>query len=93
MQNEKTKITYERIHTMGTNTTSGDDNAIVFQFQAIMVDVGEITTGSNYYITGGMEYGSETYIWVGQQEITAAIVARVRVVPWAWLPKGVDLGA
>ena len=66
------------MHTSNTSD-SADDNKITFQFQFILVDTSDKYTG-NYYLTAGVEYGDQAYVWVGQAAITTAYQVRVRLL-------------
>lgn len=67
----------EQVHTSNTSDLA-DDNKITFQFQFILVDTSDKYTG-NYYLTAGVEYGDQAYVWVGQAAITTAYQVRVRL--------------
>ena len=74
----------EQLHT-NDNPDGGDRNHIVVQFQAILLDLGIDANGNAaaaqtdmlYYITAGVEYGNEEYVWIGQQEIKVLITDHV----------------
>ena len=71
----------EQVHTSNTSTDApepADNNKITFQFQFILVDTSDKYTG-NYYLTAGVEYGNQAYVWVGQAAITTAYQVRVRL--------------
>ena len=76
-QIEKSHILLEQVHTSNTSNLV-DDNKITFQFQFILVDTSDKYTG-NYYLTAGVEYGNQAYVWVGQAAITTAYQVRVRL--------------
>ncbi len=37
-----------------------------------MVNTADLNPGTTYYITAGVEYGLDEYIWIGQAEVTSA---------------------
>ena len=75
-QIEKSHIRLEQVHTSNVSTGT-NDNTITFQFQFILVDTSDKYTGQ-YYLTAGVEYGNQAYVWVGQAAITTAYQVRVR---------------
>ena len=76
-QIEKSAILLEQVHTSNTSDAASA-NKITFQFQFILVDTSDKYTGS-YYLTAGVEYGDQAYVWVGQAAITTAYQVRVRL--------------
>ena len=76
-QIEKSHIRLEQVHTSNVSTGT-NDNTITFQFQFILVDTSDKYTGQ-YYLTAGVEYGNQAYVWVGQAAITTAYQVRVRL--------------
>ena len=77
-QIEKSHIRLEQVHTSNVSTGT-NDNTITFQFQFILVDTSDKYTGQ-YYLTAGVEYGNQAYVWVGQAAITTAYQVRVRLI-------------
>ena len=81
----KAKATLEHVHT-GNQPSNGDQNTLKLQFQALMMNP-EIADGTNasnalkdgkdYYITAGVEYGTEGFIWTGQAKVTTALQSLV----------------
>lgn len=64
------------MHTDGTAVTN-TENMIKLQVQFFAVDVTDLTDIA-YYLTAGVEYGDQSYVWVGQAPITVAKAVRVR---------------
>ena len=64
----------EQVHTDSTED-AGDANKVVVQFQAVAVDVPDLESARDYYLTAGVEYGNEQYVWVGQAHIRTIVVA------------------
>ena len=73
---EKSKIILEEVHT-GESEAIGNDNSLKFQFQAVLVDHFETATATSYFITAGVEYANEAYIWVSQAEIMTSLQPHV----------------
>ena len=85
-QIEKSHIRLEQVHTSNVSTGT-NDNTITFQFQFILVDTSDKYTGQ-YYLTAGVEYGNQAYVWVGQAAITTAYQVRVRLYAFKQKPLG-----
>ena len=83
-QIEKSHIRLEQVHTSNVSTGT-NDNTITFQFQFILVDTSDKYTGQ-YYLTAGVEYGNQAYVWVGQAAITTAYQVRVRLYAFKQKP-------
>ena len=64
LQIEKAIVPYKEIE------TSGNDRSAEVQFEAMMVDIGDISGSQDRHITAGLEYGDSGYIWVGQAKVT-----------------------
>ena len=72
----------EQVHTEGVPDDTGDDNKVTVQFQAVAVSVDDLDTATDYYLTAGVEYGHEQYVWVGQAHIKTNLVGnRVSACP------------
>lgn len=81
----KAVATLENVHT-GNQPSSGDENTLKLQFQALMMNP-EIADGTNasnalkdgqdYYITAGVEYGQEGFIWTGMAKVSTVLQALV----------------
>ena len=77
LQVEKASISMEQVHTSGNQGTT-DALHYEIQFQALAMNMEEdLLDNTNYYITAGVEYGHEAYIWIGQAEISTALVPHV----------------
>ena len=50
--------------------TTGDARSVEVQFQAMLLNLPEVSDSQDRYITTGLTYGDESYIWVGQSHIT-----------------------
>lgn len=68
---EKAVIDWTNVQTTGPDGT--DKNTINVQFQAMMVPLPELENGKKYYVSAGIEYAEEAYVWVGQIEVTASL--------------------
>ena len=84
-------MTLEQLHTQGLED-GGDKNKIEVKFTAVMLDVGETLGGAaagladqTYYVTVGVSYGTQQFVWVGQQEVTVVLVDHVSVKIFALL--------
>ena len=76
LQVEKTRVIFEHLHTDNQETDSSagnEDNKIVIQFQAILVNTPDLKDGTPYHITAGFEYGGQSFIWLAQTEVTSNI--------------------
>ena len=65
LQIEKAIVPYKDIETTGAT-----DKSAFVKFEAMMVDIGDISGSQNRHITAGLEYGDSAYIWVGQASLT-----------------------
>jgi len=76
---EKSSILLEQVHTGGLEA-GGDpnDNQMTLQFQAVMVNTDDVMSNQRYFITAGVEFGNEEYVWIGQAEIISVLLNRVR---------------
>ena len=82
----KAVATLENVHTGNQGSSGGDENTLKLQFQALMMNP-EIADGSDasnflkdgqdYYITAGVEYGQEGFIWTGMAQVTTSLQALV----------------
>jgi len=77
LQIEKTSILLEQVHTNGAEAPDTTNNQLIFQFQAVMVATSDLVSNKRYYITAGVEYGDEEYVWIGQAEVISVLINRV----------------
>ena len=69
----------ENVHT-DNRAASGDQNKLKLQFQAVMMNPEHpenasiaLKDGKDYYITAGVEYGQEGFVWTGQAKVTTVL--------------------
>ena len=77
MQIEKTRILFEQVGRTGQGSGS-DASKITLNFVFFIVDMNGDLGNSTYYLNAGVEYGGQSYVWVGQVPITTVIVPQVR---------------
>ena len=72
----------ELVHTSGEETTE-HQNKVAVRFQAVLAEFDRggdrVDTGDNYYISAGFSYAQDTYVWIGQKEITTKLLNNVRL--------------
>ena len=66
----------EQVHTTGI-PDEGNQNKLRVEFQAVLVDHEATKTATKDFITTGVEFGDEAYVWVGQAEITTSLTVTV----------------
>eukprot|EP00094_Tigriopus_californicus_P011496 TCALIF_11101-PA protein Name:"Protein of unknown function" AED:0.09 eAED:0.09 QI:0/0.77/0.73/0.95/0.48/0.58/46/1495/2737 len=70
---EKTKITFEQLHTNDEGSPD-DENQVKVQFQAVLVDHEQTQNGRQYYLTTGVDFAGQSFVWIGQAKVQTSIV-------------------
>lgn len=79
LQIEKTKITFEQLHTNDEGSPD-NDNEVRIQFQAVLVDHEQTQNGRQYYLTVGVDFAEQSFVWIGQAKIQTSIVPLVSTI-------------
>lgn len=72
----KQSLSIQNINT-GGNPDSMTANQFSIGFNSMLCNEPGVTAGAQFYLTAGIQYANETYVWIGQIPMTANPVAMV----------------